>query len=123
MAQWVQSLSAIGSVQYGNQIYPVLSAPINASSNGDNVLVAGVAGKAIIVLQYVYERADAVTITIKSEDGTVLDGPCGPSVVGGGKASGFCPVGWFRTTTLGDDLIMNLSSGVQVGGSLVYIRV
>lgn len=118
----VEATPVVGKVSYKASSYQVSRVTINASSSGSNTLVALTAGKKIIVMQYLFERADPVTITIQSSGGRVLLGPCGPSVRGGGMAPPFCPVGHFETD-VGEALIMSLSGAVQVGGSLVFILV
>lgn len=90
--------------------------PINASASGDNTLLAGVAGKNIIVHQFAFTCVGAVTITFEDEDGNVLAGPWSFDATGG-AAPPVNLMGMFKVA-VGKDLIMNLSSAVQVGGFL-----
>ena len=102
----------------------ILSAPINANANGDNQVVAGVAGKRIRCIGYVLMAGGTVNATWKSSGGTLLSGAF-PLVAQAGAAAPQGPVapggiqGWFESAT-GEDLTLNLSAGVQVSGHLVY---
>lgn len=118
----VEAVVSVGRVQYRGSLYDVGRTPINASASGNNTLVAAVALKKIIVLQFMYERSAAVTITMLSSGGRVVFGPVGPSVLGGGAAPPFCPVGVFETD-IGEALIMSLSGATQTGGFILYILV
>lgn len=104
-----------------------LSKAIAASSNGDNQLVAGVAGRRIRVVGYVLSFSGAVNAKFTDgAGGTALTGllyglgtaplpvvaPVVPPVVGSSQ-------GWFATSQ-GNDLTLNLSGGVAVGGHVLY---
>lgn len=102
-----------------------LSKAINASSSGDNQLIAGVTGRRIRVLGYVLSFSG--TVNAKFTDGpagtaltgllygaadVVVSAPAVPPVVGSSQ-------GWFATSQ-GNDLTLNLSAGTAVGGHVLY---
>ena len=97
----------------------VADASINASSSGNNVVVARVPGYKIRVLQYKIICAGQVTVTWESSGGTILDGPCTFSANSGERA-GCAEMGQFQDAPANEDLVINLSAAVQVGGSLKY---
>ena len=98
-------------------------AKISASSNGDNTLVSAVTGKKIRVLCYMLIANDAVNAKFQSgASGTDITGLHYFGAKGDGAAPGFCPVGMFEAAA-GNLLNLNLSSGVAVGGWLVYVEV
>jgi hypothetical protein len=95
-------------------------APIAVSANGATTVVAAVAGKVIRVLAYHWVGASAVGVKWQSHAGpTDLTGVVNPAA-NGGEVLPFSPIGWFQTL-VGEALDINLSVGVVVGGSLVYV--
>lgn len=94
------------------------SATVNVSSSGNNTAIAAVAGKRIVVLQGDLIAAGAVTVTVQSSGGTVLDGPSA-FAANGGKLYPQSTFGHFATGR-GEGLVINLGGAVQVGGHLVY---
>ena len=96
-------------------------AAINATGNGDNTLVAGVPTKKVRVLSLFAIASNDVTGTIQSSTTGAIAGPLTLSNVYGFVLN-YNPNGWFQTAT-GELLNLNLSSAVQVGGSLSYIEV
>jgi hypothetical protein len=104
------------------------SAPVNVSGNGDNQLIAGVAGCIFQVVNLLL--IPAATVTMKFTDGaggTVLAGPLAVTTQGiwPGFAMFFGPgpvYPFFSTQALGGDLTLNLSAGTQVGGWINYIQ-
>ncbi len=97
---------------------PTWQATINASGNGNNTLIAGVPGARIVVILGDLIASGAVTVTMQSSGGTVLDGPFSPAA-NGGKIYPDTERGHFATLT-GEGLVLNLSGSVQVGGHLIY---
>ena len=98
---------------------------VDASAAGDNVVVAGVAGKRIAVTAFLLLPASAVTFTFKS--GTAAAGSNatiwgGVAVGGSGQPlalpGGHNPNYWMVTAADGDDLNLSLSDDVQVMGVL-----
>ena len=96
-------------------------AAIDASTNGDNTIVAAVSGKKIRVLVYSLVCTLATTVRWKSGGATNKSGPMA-FAANGGISVPYCPVGHLETATTAD-LVLNLSAGNQVSGHLVYIEV
>lgn len=99
------------------------NAVIDAAGNGNNTIVAAVAGKKIRVLQcFLIMTGTAVTIRFESAaDGTALTGQMQPTQ-GGGFVLPFSPVGWFETNA-GELLNLELSGAQSVDGVLKYVLV
>lgn len=101
----------------------VKRAAIDGATNGDNTLVAAVAGKKIRVLA-LFAIMTGTSVTIRFESGaggTALTGQMTPTQ-GGGFVLPYCPVGWFETTA-GALLNMELGGAQSVDGVLVYTEV
>lgn len=94
---------------------------IAASSSGDNPLVTGVALKKIRVLNYVVSVSAAVNAKFQSSTAGDLTGLF-YFAANSGAVSGFSYVGHFETAA-GEDLQLNLSGAVPVGGHLLYVEV
>lgn len=94
------------------------SAVINASASGDNTIVAAQgAGTAIRVWGFSLVATSAVNASLKS-NATVKFGPASFAANGGiSRTGGGEPV---FTCGINEPLILNLSSGVQVGGDVSY---
>ena len=116
-------VSALDSaaMQSGNDQVTPKFAVIAASSSGDNTLVSAVASKKIRVLSYVLVANAAVNAKFQSATAGDLTGLlyCAANT---GASSGFSPVGHFQTAA-NEDLQLNLSGAVAVGGHLTYIEV
>jgi hypothetical protein len=98
----------------------ILYAPIETASS--STLVLGVAGKRIVVLSLWAVASNIVQMKFQTSTGAVdLTGPAYDAQFGG-IVLGFNAGGWFQTA-VGDSLLINLSSGIPVGGSLSYILV
>lgn len=96
-------------------------AVINASSSGDNTLVAADTGKTIRVLSYVFVAAGTVNITFKSGASTSLSGAMPFVVNAGAVAPPSSPAaGAYMQTAANQALVMNLSQAVAVTGHLSY---
>lgn len=102
---------------------PFQQLPINISAGGDNTIIAGIANKQIKVFRLKLLTAGAVVILVKDGPGTVLDGPLSFSSNEGMVLDwpGYDGPPWY-TTSPGNDFVMNLSTGVQIGGNLDYIQ-
>lgn len=109
------------AMQSGNDQVTPKFAVIAASSSGDNTLVSAVASKKIRVLSYVLVANAAVNAKFQSATGGDISGLlyCAANT---GASSGFSPVGHFQTAA-NEDLQLNLSGAVAVGGHLTYIEV
>lgn len=98
----------------------ILFVPIEQSATG--TLVFGIPGKQIVVLSAWLVASANVNAKFQTSTGPVdITGPA-YCVQNGGIVLGFNGGGWFATA-VGDSLILNLSAGVAVGGSLSYILV
>lgn len=106
----------------------LFSVPVSVNSNGDNTLIAGVAGRRIMVVGYVLMGAG--TVTAKFTDGaggTVLGTlPLTTTYPTVAPIAPISPVagqqGWMCGTA-GNALVMNLSSGVFAYGHISYCLV
>jgi hypothetical protein len=94
----------------------VLQAPISFSAPGDNIVVAGITGKSIKVLQLFLVLAGATNLTYKSGS-TPLSGLL---TFGANAAQVQDYIQLPLTCNVGDNFIMNLSAGVVVGGAIWY---
>ena len=94
----------------------------NVSASGDNVLVAGTAGKKIRVLSFaVGPVAGAVNVYFKSAtSGAVSSTKYLPA--SGGLGRTYSPMGHFETVA-GEGLSINLSAAVNVGVDFEYVLV
>lgn len=93
-------------------------AAIAVSSSGDNTMVAAVAGKRVLLLQY--NLMANGTVNAKWKDGASTDiSGLSYLVVNTGKVVSFSPMGWM-VTTVGNALVLNLSAAIAVGGELGY---
>ena len=96
----------------------VRQAPINFNTSGDNVVVLGVIGQIIRVLQFFYVCGAATNITFKS-NATALSGPLIFST-NGAQVQDYMQLP--LNCNVGDSFIMNSSNAVQVGGTIWYIN-
>ena len=102
---------------------------INASTNGDNTLVAAVSNKKIRVLQ-LFLLVDEDTDVQFKRGGTALTGVMKLysnvtaliSSNNGYILLPFSPVGWFEDTAINEAFIANLSGG-DAQGCMAYIEV
>jgi len=96
-------------------------ATIAASSSGDNAIVSAVASKKIRVLAV--QMISNGTVNAKWQSATAGDKTgLAYLVANAGYVLPFCPVGWFETAS-NEDLQLNLSAAIAVGGSIVYVEV
>jgi hypothetical protein len=95
----------------------VPSVAINTATSGDNVLLGAQAGHRYRVHSFIYQLGGTATVTFKS-GATALTGAL-PGVVNNVVAAPYDPNGHF-TTNNGEDLIVSLSAGQQISGSLEY---
>ena len=100
---------------------PTLFLPIDVSAAGDNVVVRGDPAMKIRVFAYLLVPAGVVTAIWKSGLDKQLSGRL-PFSIGTPLASqlGSEQAGWLMETDPGQDLILNLSAAVQLGGHLSY---
>lgn len=91
---------------------------ISTSSSGDTELVAAQADKRIVVHNYVFVAAAAVSVKFKSGS-TDKTGAMAVAANGGVAASGTVENRWFATG-VGEALNINLSGAVAVAGHVAY---
>ena len=117
----VSSRPSSDSIQVGGDLVQVQFAPISLASSGISTLVSGVAGHQIRVISYLLVASASVIFTWYSNPTGAISGPLpvGASTV---VPCGFNPMGWVQTA-VGDDLAVNLSGNVSVGGHFQYIIV
>jgi hypothetical protein len=94
---------------------------ISASASGLTQLVASAAGSAYRILAYNFMTNGAVNVQFYSS-ATPMGGIAYCPTAGIGKVAGYCPVGWMQTTA-GQNLQINLSANIAVGGEIVYIGI
>lgn len=95
---------------------------ITASSSGNNAIVTAVANRYLRVLSYNYVVNAAVNVAWRSGTTTVIGGLGYWGGQGVGKVAPHNDHGWFQTAA-GEDLNLNLSGAVPVGGEGTYIEV
>lgn len=95
---------------------------ISASGNGNNTVVAAVPAKKIRVLQWSLMSSGTVNAKWQSAAGGTDKTGLYYFVANTGVSVSFSPVGLLETVA-GELLNLNLSAGVPVGGSLVYVEV
>lgn len=100
---------------------PSVEVAVDLSTAGDNIIVAGVAGKTIRVFKLFLVLGGDTLLTFK-------DGPTefdGPLTMTTGGAIVFDeprpPRHWFKTSD-GNDFIINLSTPVQLSGRVYYTQ-
>lgn len=91
-------------------------APIDVSDAGDAVVVAGVPGKRIRVVNFLATGTNTVKIySGPSATGTALTGPMDLPIGGTANQTSHFWTGY------GEDLVLNLGLASQVGGYLTYV--
>lgn len=99
----------------------VVRAAVNVNQVGSNVVIAGVAGKYLVLLSYVLVGAGANTITIEDSDGYVKGGPMS-FAANGGAAPPECRAG-HAEFAVGKGLCIGLTAATQVGGHVTCLRI
>ena len=103
---------------------PVKRASISCSGSGANVILTPTAGKRVIVIQWLAKVNGATNFKWQSQTGsTDLTGLFYNGTVGDGAGGAYDPTGHFETTTASDQLIINSSAAVGIGGYFNYIEV
>ena len=96
------------------------SAAVNVSSAGDNIIVAGVAGKRLKVLCFSLQAYGTVqTFWADGSGAAPLTGPY-TFQAREGICFGVPQPSILFGTSAGNDLVLNLSGGVQVVGHVTY---
>ena len=98
----------------------IIFTPISVSASG--TLVFGVAGRKIVVLSTWFVVSSACNVKFQTSTGSIDISGFGYCIANGGVVLPFNAGGWFQTA-IGDSLLINLSAGVPIGGSLSFILV
>lgn len=88
---------------------------VNISSSGDNTIVTGVANQKIKVYKLILSAASSLALSIK-DGSTVVHGPS--TGTSWSIDADEAPI----TLQPGNNLVINLGSAVQVGGSICYFQ-
>ena len=99
----------------------VLYVPISTASAA-STLVVGTPGRRIVVLSAWLVASNQVNAKFQSSTGPVDLTGFADCAQFGGFVLGYNAGGWFETA-VGDSLVLVLSSGTPVGGSLSYVLV
>jgi hypothetical protein len=122
----------IASIAGSHKVFTIYSNIINASSNGDNLIISSIINKKFRILGLKFSCASDVTITWKNGlgGGAVIVSDAYSTALAaesfaakGGMSDFWGPWGWFFETSVGSSLNMYLSGGVQVSGWINYIRI
>lgn len=102
--------------------HDIMFAVINASSSGNNTLVAAdTIGRKIKVLSYTFVAGGTVNVTFKSSGGTALSGAMPFILNSGAVAPPSSPAqGPYMQTLANEGLVMNLDSAIAVTGHMSY---
>lgn len=114
-------IEAASDVDVAGTATPIKFVRVNATADGDNTVVAGVASKKLRVLGYVLTVTAAGLVAVKSSTTTILaelscDANGGASYAGGLYAPAF-------ETAAGEALVVNTPVGVDAKGHVTYIEV
>lgn len=102
-----------------NGRYVTSHAAISAASSGNNEIVAAVAGKKIVVLNYNYLTDGAVTVTWKSAS-TAISGAQAWTAAAQGETITSANGDGLMETVAGEALNLTLGGAVGVRGRLTY---
>lgn len=108
-----------GTIYQGTTALTVKRAIVAESSSGDNLVVAGVTSKKIVVLSARVMASAAVDVKWRSNT-TDIDG-LAYLIDKGGYVLPLNPAGWY-VTAAGEALNLNLSGAVPVGGIVQYVE-
>lgn len=101
--------------------YRVLQRGINATLSGDNIVIPSGGTKIYRIISIVFTCSSNVDVIFKSGASNTLISAM-PFAKYGGLAVNFGPCGFFCETNAGEAFIMNLSSALNVRGSVNYIE-
>jgi hypothetical protein len=98
---------------------PIQQAVINFTGSGDQIVVAGISGQVIRVLQFFIVLGASATLIYKS-GATALTGPLS-FLANGAQVQDFiqCPL---NCLSPGDPFIINANNAVTVGGTIWYVQ-
>lgn len=101
----------------------IKSLPVSVTGAGDNVIVAGVAGKVITVVALILVNAVGTT-TITVKEGAAIN-LSGAMLLAQGVPLTLAPdptVDWYQTLTAGNALVLGLGAATQVSGTVWFIQ-
>ena len=108
----------------GTTMVPVKRVLVQASTSGNNTIIAAVSGKRFRILSYNLIANGAVNGKFQTgASGTDETGLMYCAAAGDGMVADFNEGGWFETRTANTLLNLNLSAAIAVGGVLTYIEV
>lgn len=96
------------------------SAAVNITVSGPTTVIAGTAGKRIMVVSGILVGTAATSITFEDTLGTVYGGPM-PFAANGGVAIPYCATGAIKRLPIGAGLVVGSSVATPVGGLISYI--
>lgn len=97
---------------------PVIQSPISFTGSGDQIIVPGVAGYSIGILQFFFITSAGVTLTYKSGS-TLLSGAL-PFLANGAQVQDFIQLP--LRCNFGDPFIINAGVAVTLGGVIWYYQ-
>jgi hypothetical protein len=97
------------------------SAPVFIDTSGDNVVVAAVPGRAILVYKLLFVTRAPIVVTMKSGS-TVLGGPY-IFTARGSSMSMYYDGSPHWETAIGEDFVLNLDDAVTLTGQVHYTLV
>lgn len=105
-----------GASDFGSPLF----APVTASASGATTVVTGVPGRKLRVMAANVIASNIVNVKWQTQTGPSDLTGLAYLTTNGGYILAYNPIGWFETV-IGDGLLINLSSGVPVGGHITYI--
>ena len=101
----------------GSQMTNVFPLPISCSSAGDNILIAGVNDKNILIFR-IFLTVDGATLLTFKDGSTNLTGAM-TFTAGGAMVLDMTGMPWFQINR-GNSFIVNSSNAVQISGAVYY---
>lgn len=94
---------------------------VNENTSGDRTIVTAAAGEVIKVVGYHLVASGDVTVTWKSVTAGAIGGPLDLTTNSGAAPyGGSLPV--LKSTTAGENLVLNLDASIAVGGTVTYLK-
>lgn len=104
---------------WNNRFFTVTRGAVQASSSGNNEIVAAESGKRVLLLAYNLMSNGIVNAAWRSGATTVIGGRGFFTEAGRGKVVPYNPKGWAITAS-GEALNLNLSAAIAVEGEAVW---
>ena len=103
------------SSDFGSPLY----APVIASASGATTVVTNTSTQKIRVMAANVIASNAVNVKWQTSSGADITG-LAYLAINGGYILPYNPIGWFETVAT-DNLVINLSGAIPVGGHITYI--